>query len=513
MEAGICAPSAAAENFTKTNDVLSPVHRAIYQQEFSMVKSRLANIRRDILEASEKMRILQEEESRLVSYSQTYTKILHPIRDVPDEILREIFLACIERMGSVVSLRDLETDHDSLDPRNAPWTLGQVCRRWRQVTLSAPSLWTSVQFAIPGPDSPSQTIGAMTSQLASCLRRSGSLPLTIVVRSNRPTNPHHPLLSVLYSHCSRWAAVRFQLIINDLSVFSAMSSIIKADTPILHTVDLRLDGSLPDDGVIDAFEFAPLKRVNLYYKLEGIGKGITLKMPWTQVERFHRLTPDGNEIAVTSEPLPQMFNLTHFQDHLRTCNPVTEVRLPFLRTLILMPKPKTAPWGPGTSLDCIRPGRQLRDLRVSGSALPSLPGFLARSGSTVETLTFPDKAGVDVDISQILGYVPAVTSLYIATPRQGLIQCLTQCDANGQPIFVPRLRSLNFCNTNPLDEKEFLKMVSARLAMVPPLCVLTFLKDTFSAETQMKLALFKIQGLQVHTHRDANAWVRAVPRN
>ncbi|KAF9027713.1 hypothetical protein BDZ89DRAFT_951957, partial [Hymenopellis radicata] len=65
--------------------------------------------------------------------------ILHPIRYLPRDILAEIFVLCTP----VPDGRDTYVwdPFDTLNPRNHPWNLSHVSRRWRDVTLSLPRLW------------------------------------------------------------------------------------------------------------------------------------------------------------------------------------------------------------------------------------------------------------------------------------------------------------------------------------------------------------------------------------
>ncbi|KAJ8073954.1 hypothetical protein PM082_012238 [Marasmius tenuissimus] len=54
---------------------------------------------------------------------------------LPVELLREIFLCCPARTSSFKASM-------------MPWTLGRVCRRWRQVASSTRELWTTISFQV-----------------------------------------------------------------------------------------------------------------------------------------------------------------------------------------------------------------------------------------------------------------------------------------------------------------------------------------------------------------------------
>ncbi|KAJ7739674.1 hypothetical protein DFH07DRAFT_708341, partial [Mycena maculata] len=57
--------------------------------------------------------------------SHRHKAIIHPIRRLPSEILGEIFQ----------QLNDVEAE------KPAPLIFGEVCRQWRAIALSLPSLW------------------------------------------------------------------------------------------------------------------------------------------------------------------------------------------------------------------------------------------------------------------------------------------------------------------------------------------------------------------------------------
>ncbi|KZV87157.1 hypothetical protein EXIGLDRAFT_752404 [Exidia glandulosa HHB12029] len=69
--------------------------------------------------------------------------LLHPIRSLPDDILVEIF-----RVDLDLHWRALQADDDDDDDlscfgtQNVPFKLAAVCRRWRQLAIATPVLWS-----------------------------------------------------------------------------------------------------------------------------------------------------------------------------------------------------------------------------------------------------------------------------------------------------------------------------------------------------------------------------------
>ncbi|KAF9012940.1 hypothetical protein BDZ89DRAFT_1223218 [Hymenopellis radicata] len=61
--------------------------------------------------------------------------LLHPMRSISNELLADIFRCCIPKTYRV-------EDPDVVDPHGAPWLLTRVSRRWRELAINSPQLWT-----------------------------------------------------------------------------------------------------------------------------------------------------------------------------------------------------------------------------------------------------------------------------------------------------------------------------------------------------------------------------------
>ncbi|KAK0479820.1 hypothetical protein EDD18DRAFT_1040966, partial [Armillaria luteobubalina] len=63
--------------------------------------------------------------------------ILSRSRRLPTELLTEMFVWC----SSLYDRKD-----SPLDPRALPWTLSHVCRKWREVAIAAPEIWSGINL-------------------------------------------------------------------------------------------------------------------------------------------------------------------------------------------------------------------------------------------------------------------------------------------------------------------------------------------------------------------------------
>ncbi|KAJ7080540.1 hypothetical protein C8R44DRAFT_653552, partial [Mycena epipterygia] len=59
-----------------------------------------------------------------------HNALISPLRRVPQDVLQEIFLACLPTAHNAV-----------IDPGEAPLLLGRICSHWRSLAWSTPRIW------------------------------------------------------------------------------------------------------------------------------------------------------------------------------------------------------------------------------------------------------------------------------------------------------------------------------------------------------------------------------------
>lgn len=103
----------------------------------------------------------------------SYKAILAPIRLLPEDMLREIFLRCLpcnKAAAPVIA--------------DAPLLLGRICRSWRELALSTTALWVSIHVKFsPLLDLPRGQ--RLCKEVQTWLGRSGTCPLTINMEYTR----------------------------------------------------------------------------------------------------------------------------------------------------------------------------------------------------------------------------------------------------------------------------------------------------------------------------------------
>ncbi|KAK7442983.1 hypothetical protein VKT23_015927 [Stygiomarasmius scandens] len=92
----------------------------------------------EIAQLSRLLDDLLSRRQRLSSFISVHRSLLSASRQIPSEILSEIFLHC------------LPTEHHPIrSVHGAPLLLTRVCKRWREVAFATPKLWSSIHISLP----------------------------------------------------------------------------------------------------------------------------------------------------------------------------------------------------------------------------------------------------------------------------------------------------------------------------------------------------------------------------
>ncbi|PBK63922.1 hypothetical protein ARMSODRAFT_1088279 [Armillaria solidipes] len=92
----------------------------------------------------------------------------------------------------------VENANERISFPDTPWIISQVCRRWRDIALSCPELWSHVCVHKPR----TFNFSGRVHQLETSLIRSQSYPLYVWYADDGDPNAH--LWDVLLDHCDHW---------------------------------------------------------------------------------------------------------------------------------------------------------------------------------------------------------------------------------------------------------------------------------------------------------------------
>ncbi len=76
--------------------------------------------------------------------------VLHPVRRLPDDVLRSFFRACTKSADQVFN-EELTNmfpivNIESVQPTQPPWTVSCVCQQWRTVAIHTGELWSLIEL-------------------------------------------------------------------------------------------------------------------------------------------------------------------------------------------------------------------------------------------------------------------------------------------------------------------------------------------------------------------------------
>ncbi|KAF9003940.1 hypothetical protein BDQ17DRAFT_1355163 [Cyathus striatus] len=165
--------------------------------------------------------------------SRALRSLSSPIRRVPPEILSEIFLYCLPPVRFVRP-----------SSREGPLLLTQVCGAWREVALSIPRLWASLEVrsdlctsSEPTADYEQRSLHNVVSMMKLWLSRAGNCSLSLSIRGHLASSEAIRTLFNNVSH--RWLHVRLDILDTDCPTFITQSS-----PPLLESFTLRSRGGL-----------------------------------------------------------------------------------------------------------------------------------------------------------------------------------------------------------------------------------------------------------------------------
>ena len=156
---------------------------------------------------------------------------------LPPEIISDIFLFCACR------------DMHSFEIRKAPLIFTRVCRSWRAIAYSIPSLWSNMRL----PSLPSKASKAISffCALDNWLSLSRNRPLKFYLQSSSSNSSHiDRYLTILGAHFHRWQDIHF-----DLPSYSSFPRVSSTKFPFLERLVLNTSGTAGAEAFIVALRF------------------------------------------------------------------------------------------------------------------------------------------------------------------------------------------------------------------------------------------------------------------
>jgi hypothetical protein len=145
---------------------------------------------------------LEEEKEAIQKDVDDLRIIAHPLRSqIPIDIFTEIFCTCRNMVLDALRPQDKMS---SLDPKQAPWTLSQVSKHWRDVAVGFPILWADISVVISQSDRDEKSLRRISYFLNAQLQRASWSPLSVTLVCRGSLDHFVHVLQPLLSCSTRW---------------------------------------------------------------------------------------------------------------------------------------------------------------------------------------------------------------------------------------------------------------------------------------------------------------------
>ncbi|KAK6977578.1 hypothetical protein R3P38DRAFT_2666335 [Favolaschia claudopus] len=159
--------------------------------EISQIQAHLLRHETELARLDALIQDLCAQRDRIKDYVESHKALISHPRRLPQDILEEIFLAC------------LPTAHDavmsSIEP---PLLLGRICSRWRSIAFALPRLWSSLHVHVDYVQWHQERVAAIDEWL----KRAFPSPLSISVHSNGADGGD--VVNLLTRFSSYWSTLR-----------------------------------------------------------------------------------------------------------------------------------------------------------------------------------------------------------------------------------------------------------------------------------------------------------------
>ncbi|KAK0214137.1 hypothetical protein IW262DRAFT_300178 [Armillaria fumosa] len=396
------------------------------------------------------------------------TEILRQTRILNSDCLANIFQQCLDDQSG-----DCDKDvhpfgppdrADCLNPvQRAPWSLSQVCHRWREVVLDSPRLWSCVDIDFGANYKAYEFYSRRLFRLWLFLERSRGYRLRIRLRSRWDISAN-PIFVALLPTSSRWTEAFFSLPSKSYRSLSAC----RAFFGRLERLQASLAG--PTELGLNTFGMAH----NIHTFTTDIAQPFLIfsDFPGASVKSYSAFDGSFREQVSTLTHLPNVQNLVLLceKSNMDIPSPVTLLHVQSLHVDEIFSSGSVAQ----TLNNLVLPS--LRKLRISLTGITEAPSFpIQHHLDHITTLELTCRLSHSEDIDAFCTFLASLTrleALSIHSQRipDVLFHRLVMSARSDQIVrYVPRLRCLDLRRSTLADERSgnetLIQMVESRRAV------------------------------------------------
>ncbi|CAA7264480.1 unnamed protein product [Cyclocybe aegerita] len=335
-----------------------------------------------------------------------------------------------------------------------PWILSQVCRSWRAVAFTTPTLWTGFpcfQITSDMPNSDSGTGGLLRKSLT--MFPSTQFPINISLDHHEPGSGSRENLvtQVLLPHSNRFDHLYISSLSKDIESFFACvkGNLASLKSLSLHITRTNVGYVEPPSSPISAFAHAPLLDDFTYFSTKlfswrNLQNWILL--PWSQLQRFSATMIDPSSIILilsTAKALKEcQINNCTIPDKGHPIWSSAVQQMPSIPSvtntsvsMFYLCSLEVSDLAEHILSHLTLPSLRKLSLSVQNIAVAPINGFISRSSCTLTFFELESRFGCTGDLAGLLALLPAVTNLHIPIMPDIFSTILSTCE--GHPLPFP----------------------------------------------------------------------------
>lgn len=212
------------------------------EAQISEVVAYIEDLKAQVERAEIKLQHLREQEAAILQTSKDHRRVLSAVRHIPEDVLLEIFIACVQ--DNIPSLLEY--------PLPLPWVLTQISSGMRQIALATPIIWTRMHiplyFTTDGDKG--KVYGVLARRVTRWFEQAHGLPLTLSLSDSRlqydKADPSLILFDALLHYATQWQELQFESSsVNVSTAMKCIAALTAADLPMLQSVTLDIEISIP----------------------------------------------------------------------------------------------------------------------------------------------------------------------------------------------------------------------------------------------------------------------------
>ncbi|KAK6996917.1 hypothetical protein R3P38DRAFT_3068450, partial [Favolaschia claudopus] len=197
--------------------------------EISQIRAHLLPHEAELASLDALIQDLCVQRDRVKDYVDSHKALISHPRRLPQDILEEIFLACLPTAHNAV-----------MSVTEPPLLLGRICGRWRSITFALPRLWASLHIHVDYVRWDEERVAAIDEWL----KRASPFPLSIYVhgRDGPGFNDDPAVVDILTRHSSYWSTLHLYKLSPE-----AVSSLAKENAPALSDIEIHFRDDFEED--------------------------------------------------------------------------------------------------------------------------------------------------------------------------------------------------------------------------------------------------------------------------